>query len=111
MAKTAKRRQIQTVDDKPAVNKSQSIRDYLASHAGAKPKEVVDALAAQDVAVSPNMVSMIKAKQGIKKARAEKMPSVSNLDHVVTLYRAAKGKPVGQDAINAAFAALYESLS
>lgn len=110
MAKTAKRRVIQTTEDKP-VNKSQAIRDYLTAHVGAKPKEVVDALAAQQIVVSPNMVSMIKAKQGIKKARAEKMPSVNNLDHVVTLYRAAKGKPVSQDAINAAFAALYESLS
>lgn len=111
MAKTAKRRQIQTVEDKPQVNKSQSIRDYLAAHPVAKPKEVVDALAAQEIVVSPNMVSMIKAKQGIKKARQEKLPTANNLEHVTTLYRAAIGKPVSKDAINAAFAALYESLS
>jgi hypothetical protein len=42
-------------------NKSQAIRDYYKAHPEAKPKAVVEALAAQGVVVTPAFVSTIKS--------------------------------------------------
>ena len=64
---------------KPKVNKSQAVRDYLAGHPDAMPKEVMAALAKEGVEVSRILVSGIrgklkkaspKAKRAAKKAAA-----------------------------------------
>lgn len=47
---------------KRTVNKSQAIRDYLDGNPGAKPKEIVSALADRKIKVSPQQVSTIKTK-------------------------------------------------
>lgn len=47
---------------KRGVNKSQAIRDYLDAHHDAKPKEVVESLAAKKVKVTPQQVSTVKSK-------------------------------------------------
>lgn len=54
------------------VNKSALIRAYLADHAEAKPKEVVEALAKQGVTVTGNAVSMLKTNDK-KKGKAPAM--------------------------------------
>ncbi len=45
-------------------NKSAAIREYVDANPSAKPKEIVDALAAQGLVVSPAFVSTIKSKYG-----------------------------------------------
>ncbi len=50
-------------------NKSQAIRDYYAANPDAKPKQVVEALAAQGVDVSAAFVSTIKSTSMTKGSR------------------------------------------
>lgn len=45
-------------------NKSAAIREYLDNNPEAKPREIVDALKAQGVEVTPAFVSTIKSKSG-----------------------------------------------
>lgn len=45
-------------------NKSAAIREYLDKNPEAKPREIVDALKAQGVDVTPAFVSTIKSKSG-----------------------------------------------
>lgn len=45
-------------------NKSEAIRDYVTANPNAKPREIVDALKAMGLAVSPAFVSTIKSKMG-----------------------------------------------
>jgi Mn-dependent DtxR family transcriptional regulator len=49
---------------KVKVNKSEAIRDYLADHPEAGPKEVAEAL--KDLGVKPAFVSNVKTKLGRK---------------------------------------------
>lgn len=49
-------------------NKSAAIREYLDSNPDAKPREIVDALKAQGVDVTPAFVSTIKSKSGAASA-------------------------------------------
>ena len=55
------------------ISKSQAVRDYLAAHPDAKPKEIAPALsAAYGITITPPMISMIKSKtkaQGRQRAR------------------------------------------
>jgi hypothetical protein len=104
--------------------KSSAIRAYLSAHKGAMPKEVVSALMEQGISVSPNMVSIIKAKAGIKKANRKARQAIANgsitatqsgnaasLDAALTLYKAARGQqeiPVGR--VRQAFLTLVEAL-
>lgn len=53
-------------------NKSAAIREYVDANPSAKPKEIVDALAAQGLVVSPAFVSTIKSKYGSGDAPAAK---------------------------------------
>jgi hypothetical protein len=46
---------------KSGVNKSQAIRDYINANPKSKPKEIVEALAAQGVTVSPAFVSTLRS--------------------------------------------------
>lgn len=58
-------------------NKSQAIRDYYAANPDAKPKQVVEALAAQGVDVSAAFVSTIKSTsltKGSRKVGAKRGP-------------------------------------
>lgn len=58
-------------------NKSQAIRDYYAANPDAKPKAVVEALAAKGVVVTPAFVSTIKStsiNKSPKTAKAKRGP-------------------------------------
>jgi hypothetical protein len=56
----------------PTISKSQAVRDYLAEHPTAMPKEIAPAVkSAHGLEVSPQMISMIKSKLG-KKGRRRK---------------------------------------
>jgi hypothetical protein len=106
------------------VNKSAAIRDYLTKSANAMPKEVVAALAANGITVSPQMVSVIKAKSKVKSARTRAKASASSksafaaselqtshgLDAALLLYKAALGAETSQQRIRAAFLGLVEIL-
>ena len=108
----------------PKVNKSAAIRDYLKAHKGAMPKETVAALKADGIDVSPQMVSMIKAKSKIKKAqrRADRAVAskdstagvqtnrVAGLDAALLLYKAAQGVETPVTKVREAFLLLVETL-
>ena len=90
--------------------KSSAIREYMAAHKGAMPKEIVAALKAQGIVVSPNLVSILRAKQKVKSARKTKKseagagsgaPSGNHaaaFDAALTLYKAARSSPTGNGA-------------
>jgi len=102
------------------VNKSAAIRDYLSASPEAKPKEIVAALSAKGINVSPNMVSIVKAKTKIKSARrkAKETPDggsgaadrAGGLDAVLLLYKAAQGQNVPKPRVRQAFLTLVDLL-
>ena len=93
--KAAKSVEATTTANKPDVNKSQAIRDYYKSNKKAKTQEVIDALAAQGITVTPNLVTTVKAKS--KRRRRAVKAIVENV--------ASQGV-VGIPEIKAAFAFL-----
>ena len=108
----------------PKVNKSAAIRDYLKSHKGAMPKETAAALQARGIDVSPQLVSLIKAKSKIKKAQRRAKQAVAakdttagaqtnrvaGLDAALTLFKAAQGIETPVRRIREAFLLLVETL-
>ena len=66
---------------KPAVNKSQAVRDYLETHPGTANKEVAEALAKQGIKMTPNYVAAIKSKmyvaKGMRKRRRKAATAMS----------------------------------
>lgn len=106
---------------KPKLNKSAAVREYLKAHKGAMPKEIVPALKSKGIDVTPQMVSMIKAKQKIKQAqrRAKEAPAddatagaktnrAAGLDAALTLYKAAQGLETSKNKVREAFLLLVE---
>jgi hypothetical protein len=105
--------------------KSAAVREYLQTSPGAKPKEIVEALKAKGIDISPNMVSIIKAKAGIKKAKRSAAAAVASndktaaaqtsrsngLEAALLLYKAARGQEVQQKQVTSAFLSLVEMLS
>lgn len=102
------------------VNKSAAIREYLNAHADARPKDIVAALAEKGITVSPNMVSIVKAKTKIKSARRHAVKSADNgaknasqaggLDAALVLYQAAQGRITPPARVRQAFLTLVEVL-
>ena len=78
------------------VNQSQAIRDHFKMNKKAKTQEVIDALAAQSITVTANLVTTVKAKS---KRRRRAVKAV--VENVV-----AQGGVVGIPEIKAAFAFL-----
>ncbi len=124
----AKKKSKSTTDngDKPAHGaKSAAVREYLKANKGAKPKEIVEAMKAKGIVVSPSMVSVIKAKAGIKKAKRNAQAAVASndktaaaqtsksdgLEAVLLLYKAARGQDVPQKQVTGAFLSLVEMMS
>ncbi|HTN77682.1 MAG TPA: hypothetical protein VL096_20635 [Pirellulaceae bacterium] len=105
--------------------KSAAIREYFHKNKTAKGKEVIEALGAQGIEVSPNMVSVVKAKLGIKKAKRSAEAAVAShdktavaqtnksngLEAALLLYKASRGQDVPQKQVTAAFLSLVELLS
>lgn len=78
-------------------SKSQEIRDFYAANPTAKPKQVVEALAAKGVVVTPAFVSTIKstsAKKAAKPKRAAKTAKSAKVS--VRGARPAAAKAVGR---------------
>ncbi len=108
----------------PKVNKSAAIRDYLKAHKGAMPKETAAALQANGIDVSPQVVSMVKAKMKIKKAQRRATQAVASqdstagaqtcrvagLDAALLLYKAAQGVETPVTKVREAFLLLVETL-
>jgi len=106
------------------VNKSAMIREYLDGHKDAKPKEIVAALKEKGVDVSPNMVSIVKAKAKVKRAKRQakeakashdssagaKVAGAASLDAALTLYKAAQGHETPAAKVRQAFLTLVEQL-
>ena len=105
--------------------KTAAIKGYLSTHKKAMPKEVVAALKEQGVEVSPNMVSIVRAKSKIKKAKRRakqataahaatagaQSDNAAGLDSVLTLYKAARGQGnVPAVKVRQAFLSLVELL-
>jgi hypothetical protein len=124
MAKKTQRKTMgETTGPKRGV-KSSAIRAYLTTHRKAMPKEVVAALQEQGIEVSPNMVSIIKAKVGIKKAKRKATQAVADqdvtagaqsrraagLDAALTLYKSANGHEAPAASVRKAFLTLVELL-
>ena len=59
------------------VNKSLAVRDYLASHPQAGPKEISTALKDQGLDVSPSYVSIVKFQMKKSKGKAKKAEAAS----------------------------------
>jgi hypothetical protein len=55
-------------------NKSQAIRDYLATHRRAAGKEVVDALGAQGIKVTTQLVSNVRTRSKMRRGRRKGGP-------------------------------------
>ena len=80
---------------------------------------------AKGIDISPNMVSIIKAKAGIKKAKRSAAAAVASndktaaaqtsrsngLEAALLLYKAARGQEVQQKQVTNAFLSLVEMLS
>ena len=125
MAKKAKRSASTNADGSERGSKTKAIKAYYSSNRKAKPKEVVDALKAQGIDVSPNTVSVVRAKMGIRRARRKARRAVASndasavaqgnksasLDLVLVLYKAAQGQDVPRARVTKAFLALVETLS
>lgn len=103
-------------------SKSDAIRDYMAAHNGAMPKEIVAALKEQGINVSPNLVSILRAKQKVKSARKNKKAAAGTengvafggnaaaLDAALTLYKAARSADGGNAKARQAFLLLVDAL-
>ena len=109
---------------KDKINKSQEVRDYLISNKRAMPKEIVAALKEKGIEVSPGMVSMIKAKAKVKRARRQAKEAVAShnasagkmtsnsaaLDAALILYKAARTQDVSANKVRQSFLLLVETL-
>jgi hypothetical protein len=62
---------------KPKINKSQAVRDYLAGHPEAMPKEVMEALAKDGIKVSRVHVSTVKSKFKKASPKAKRAATVA----------------------------------
>jgi hypothetical protein len=74
-------------------NKSQAIRDYYASHPGVKPKQVVEALAAQGIDVTPAFVSTIRSTSVTKGRKRGPKRGSKRGPRATTTTRRAVGRP------------------
>ena len=81
------------------VNKSAAIRDYLKANKKAMPKQIVAALKEKGIDVSPNMVSIIKAKSKVKRARRQATAATAAHES------GARSKSSKADGLDAALAA------
>jgi len=61
---------------KSGVNKSQAIRDFVEKNPTTTVKDVVTALAAQGIKVSPNLVYVVKTKGNVKKRKQRREQAV-----------------------------------
>lgn len=108
MAKKTSKKATTTTTEATATargSKSDAIREYMAAHKGAMPKEIVAALKERGIVVSPNLVSILRAKQKVKSARKNKKSeagadngassgnNAAALEAALTLYKAARTSP------------------
>jgi hypothetical protein len=85
---------------KKAVNKSQTVRDYLKAHPSTSNKEVAEALTKQGIRISPNHVANIKSKMAISKGKRKRRSKAATAMSTKT--------GVGVHEIKAAFSLLKQ---
>lgn len=102
--------------------KSAAIREYMAAHKNAMPKEIVAALKEKGIEVSPNLVSILRAKAKVKGAKKKAKAggdevgngspagNAAALDAALTLYKAARSSADGSNSkVRQAFLLLVET--
>ena len=57
---------------KQAINKAQTVREYLKAHPGTANKEVSEALTKQGIKISPNHIANIKSKMAVSKGKRKR---------------------------------------
>ena len=62
---------------KRKVNKSQAVRDLLAANPKATTKEIVEAMGAKGLKISPNLVYLLKSKQKRKQRKQKRLQAVA----------------------------------
>lgn len=103
--------------------KSAAIREYMAAHKNAMPKEIVAALKEKGIEVSPNLVSILRAKAKVKGAKKKAAAGAAEgssgasagnaaaLDAALTLYKAARTSAEGNSTkTRQAFLLLVDAL-
>lgn len=106
--------------------KTKAVKEYLSAHRKARPKDVVAALKEQGIDVLPNMVSIIKAKSKVRKAKRQATEAnggqpagstirprdkAAGLDAALLLYKAAaSSQDVSGGKVRQAFLSLVELL-
>lgn len=88
-------------------NKSEAIRSYLEAHPEAKPKEIVEALKAQGIDVTPAFVSTIKSKSGVgggggRKKRARRKTAAAAPQAAPAAARAPRGGAAESETVSVA---------
>lgn len=120
MAKNARAKAAPETDNSGRGNKTAAIKEYLAANKGAMPREVVAALKEKQIEVSPNLVSIIRAKLKVKGAKKKaavggesngaSAGNAAALDAALTLYKAARnGSEGGGPKVRQAFLLLVET--
>jgi hypothetical protein len=85
---------------KPAVSKTESVRDYIKAHPGVGNKEVAEALGKQGISITPNHIANIKSKMVAGKGKRRRRRTAAKAMSVKT--------GVGIAEIKAAFALLKQ---
>ena len=96
--------------EKPEVNKSQAIRDYLKAHRKARAPEVVDALAKEGITVTIGLVNNVKAnskkrRRAVKKVVATVAPTgigVKEIKEALAFIKAVGSVDAAKQALAAA---------
>jgi len=120
MAKKVRAKGAVAVDASARGSKTAAIKEYMAAHKGAMPKEIVAALKEQGVEVSPNLVSIIRAKLKVKGAKKKAKGgdefgngspagNAAALEAALTLYKAARSSPEAGTKVRQAFLLLVET--
>lgn len=121
MAKKARTKGAAGGDAGARGSKTAAIKDYMAAHKGAMPKEIVAALKEKGIEVSPNLVSIIRAKMKVKGAKKKSSAGAADmngasagnaaaLEAALTLYKAARTSADGASSkVRQAFLLLVET--
>jgi hypothetical protein len=93
--------------EKPKVNKTKAVREYLKAHRKAKNQEVAEALGKQGIKVSANYVGNIKStskkrRKAVKKVVAKTGVGIPEIKAALGLLKAAGSIQAAQQALAAA---------
>ena len=58
--------------EKPKVNKTKAVKDYMKAHPGAQNKEIAESLTKSGIKVTPNYVASIKGKMKTRRKKVKR---------------------------------------